>query len=398
MKKLVVQGLNKSFGMVQALKDVNLELEAGKMLAVLGPSGCGKTTLLRSIAGFETPNSGKIFVDERCLFDGRKGVKPEQRKIGYVPQHGVLFPHLSVEKNIAFGLHSMGLSRAKKSQRVQEMLELVGMPGLSQRMPHELSGGQQQRIALARALAPSPSLVLLDEPFSALDAGLRQSLREEVRLMLAQIDATAIIVTHDQEEALSMADSVAVMRQGACIQVASPTDIYQYPADVEVAQFVGEATLIPASLIDQSKTITAASDKQIFYPAKEATGDSAFAVAEEIALSTVTQPVQTQACCALGELSLSSYSKVKSGQALVMIRPEQFLLCPPETAQITGQIQKITYCGHSTLLQILTHPNCGAHEIQVRLNGAQKLNLADIVHLCVDGDVMAYPLLGMGSH
>src|SRR5699024_2524638 len=235
--KLDIQNLYKSFGEVQALKDVSIQLETGKMLAVLGPSGCGKTTLLRSIAGFETPDQGLISIDGVTMFGRGKNIKPERRRIGYVPQDGVLFPHLNVTQNIGFGLPK----NQRNGKRIDEMLELVGMAGLGDRMPHELSGGQQQRIALARALAPSPSLVLMDEPFSALDAGLRATLRQDVTMTLKHIGATAIIVTHDQEEALSMADLVAVMRQGECVQVDDPVSLYQRPADMEVARFVGEA-------------------------------------------------------------------------------------------------------------------------------------------------------------
>src|SRR5699024_8576528 len=385
MKKLVVNNLSKRFANVQALDNVSVELEEGKILAVLGPSGCGKTTLLRSIAGFETPDYGSIQVDNRVLFDRRTNIKPELRKIGYVPQHGVLFPHLSVANNIAFGLHSTTLSTAERRLRVAEMLELVGMPGLERRMPHELSGGQQQRIALARALAPSRSLVLLDEPFSALDAGLRQTLREEVKSTLASINATAIIVTHDQEEALSMADSVAVMREGQCVQVADPVTIYQHPTDIKVAKFVGEATLIPADLIPprQAPSVLDNTALQVLEESKDL-----LAQTPEL---TEKQELQ-RAFCALGELPLSANSAVQSGPATIMIRPEQFLLCEPRHAQITGRVLKSIYCGHSTLLMVQTNPHCGDHEIQVRLNGAQKIVPEDIVHLCVRGEVMAYPL------
>src|SRR5699024_441348 len=309
----------------------------------LGPSGCGKTTLLRVIAGFETPDEGSVQVDKKVLFDGRTNIKPEQRKIGYVPQHGVLFPHLNVAKNISFGLHATALSRAEKRMRVAEMLELVGMPGLEERMPHELSGGQQQRIALARALAPSPSLVLLDEPFSALDAGLRQTLREEVKSTLASINATAIIVTHDQEEALSMAGSVAVMREGQYVQVTDPVTIYQHPTDIKVAKLVGEETLIPADLIPprQATSVLDNTALQVLKKSKDL-----LAQTPEL---TEKQELQ-RAFCALGELPLSAKSAVQSGSATIMIRPEQLLLCVPKYALITGRYLKSIYCVESILL------------------------------------------------
>ncbi len=210
---------------MHALRDITVDVKEGDMLAVLGESGCGKTTLLRSIAGFEDPDHGEIKIDGEVVFDAKTNVAPDKRKIGYVPQEGMLFPHLTVKQNIAFGL----TRKERKSNRVQEMLALVNMQGYENRMPNELSGGQQQRIALARALAPNPKLVLLDEPFSALDAGLRTTLRAEVKRMLKRVNATSIFVTHDQEEALSMADSTMILVEGRNIQEGTPTTIYYYP-------------------------------------------------------------------------------------------------------------------------------------------------------------------------
>ncbi|WP_145474949.1 ABC transporter ATP-binding protein [Staphylococcus pettenkoferi] len=223
--KLQVKQLSKQFGNVHALRDITVDVKEGDMLAVLGESGCGKTTLLRSIAGFEDPDHGEIKIDGEVVFDAKTNVAPDKRKIGYVPQEGMLFPHLTVKQNIAFGL----TRKERKSNRVQEMLALVNMQGYENRMPNELSGGQQQRIALARALAPNPKLVLLDEPFSALDAGLRTTLRAEVKRMLKRVNATSIFVTHDQEEALSMADSTMILVEGRNIQEGTPTTIYYYP-------------------------------------------------------------------------------------------------------------------------------------------------------------------------
>lgn len=349
MEKLVVRNLSKAFAEVQALKAVDLSLAEGKVLAVLGPSGCGKTTLLRCIAGFETPESGSIHIDGTAMFDRQRFVKPEQRKIGYVPQHGVLFPHLNVAKNIGFGLPKRAMSKEQVRHRVEEMLELVGMVGLGNRMPHELSGGQQQRIALARALAPSPALVLLDEPFSALDAGLRQSLREEVKSTLKSINATAIIVTHDQEEALSMADSVAVMRDGECIQVADPVAIYRHPADLKVATFVGEASLIQGRVLGEC--------------------------------------VETK----IGRLPLAQAALFASEEAVtVMLRPEQFVLTSEAKEGIAVQVLKSVYCGHSTLVEVQTASALGSDILQVRLHGAQQFQSGELLHLQLQGDVMAY--------
>lgn len=230
-----------------ALSRVDLEVTEGEFLTVLGPSGCGKTTLLRSIAGFETPDSGLIRIGERNVADnGHILVSPSARGIGFVPQEGALFPHLNVAKNVGFGLRH--LSRADRRQRVTEVLSVVGLEHLATRRPHEISGGQQQRVALARAIAPGPRVLLLDEPFSSLDAYLRSSLREEVRRIIKELGITAILVTHDQEEALSLGDRVAAMRSGRIVQVSDPRDIYYRPEDLELASFLGEAVVVDGRL------------------------------------------------------------------------------------------------------------------------------------------------------
>jgi iron(III) transport system ATP-binding protein len=239
---LSVAGVSKAFGTVGVLRDVHLDVPPGSLTAVLGPSGCGKTTLLRIVAGFVAPDAGAVALDGRSVL----GLPPEQRRIGYVSQEGSLFPHLSVADNVGFGL-SRRLRRDR--HRVAEMLELVGLGSeLADRHPHQLSGGQQQRVALARALAPEPRVVLLDEPFAALDAALRESTRRAVAAALEQAGTTAVLVTHDQAEALSMAGQVAVVREGRVVQVAPPTELYRRPADAEVAAFVGDAVLLPATI------------------------------------------------------------------------------------------------------------------------------------------------------
>ena len=224
-------GVTKSFGDVQALDGADLSVLPGTLVAVLGPSGCGKTTLLRAVAGFERIDGGTIAVGGHCVAGPGVHVPPEGRQVGIVPQDQALFPHLTVAKNVGFGLDR----KPGRAERVDAMLELAGLPGLGDRMPHELSGGQQQRVALARALAPAPSVVLLDEPFANLDAALRVSIRTEVREILRASGATALFVTHDQEEALSTADVVAVMHAGRVIQAGIPEEIYRRPADPWVA-------------------------------------------------------------------------------------------------------------------------------------------------------------------
>ncbi|MGF1570714.1 MAG: ABC transporter ATP-binding protein [Nodosilinea sp.] len=232
-----------------AVDRVSLALHQGEILALLGPSGCGKTTLLRLIAGFERPEAGTIFLGRQPVC-GPHWLPPERRDVGIVFQDYALFPHLTVEKNVAFGLKQS--SRRSQSAppalaaRVAESLALVGLTGLGSRFPHELSGGQQQRVALARALAPQPTLILLDEPFSNLDVQVRLYLRQEVRDILKQVGASGVFVTHDQEEALSIADQVAVMRQGRLEQCGPPEAIYGEPGSRFIAEFVTQANFLSA--------------------------------------------------------------------------------------------------------------------------------------------------------
>jgi iron(III) transport system ATP-binding protein len=255
MNDLRIERLTKSYGPgAPVLQGLDLTVPGGALAAVLGPSGCGKTTLLRIVAGFLRADAGTVAVGGRTL--GGPGVQlpPERRRVGIVPQEGALFPHLSVARNVSFGL--TGLDRAERRRRTEEMLELVGLAGYGDRMPHELSGGQQQRIALARALAPRPELVLLDEPFNALDSALRAGVRADVRTALRATGATAVLVTHDQQEALSSADLVAVVREGRVAQCATPQDLYRLPADLWIAGFVGDAVLLPGTVGNAGATAT----------------------------------------------------------------------------------------------------------------------------------------------
>ncbi len=238
------EGLSKRFGMAVALDGFDLEVTRGDLVALLGPSGCGKTTALRLIAGLERPDVGSVRVLGRTVAGGGTWVPPERRRVGLVFQEWALFPHLDVAANVGFGLDGHG------EARVEEMLALARLDGLANRMPHELSGGQQQRVALARALAPAPDLLLLDEPFSNLDAQLRADVRTEVRALLDATGTTAVFVTHDQEEALSISDRVAVMADGRVRQVGSPFEVYTAPADARVARMVGQANLVAASVTD----------------------------------------------------------------------------------------------------------------------------------------------------
>jgi iron(III) transport system ATP-binding protein len=233
-------GVRKAFGPVQAVDGVSLQVAEGEICALLGPSGCGKTTMLRLIAGFERPDQGCIELDGQVIAGGRSFLPPERRRIGMVFQDYALFPHMDVAQNVGYAL-----GRRPDPARVREVLELVGLGDYGARHPGELSGGQQQRVALARALAGTPKLVLLDEPFSGLDAGLRARVRQEVRQILVAAGVTALFVTHDQEEALSLADRVAVMRDGRICQTGTPEEVYGRPASRWVAEFLGEADVLP---------------------------------------------------------------------------------------------------------------------------------------------------------
>lgn len=256
---LQVSGVSASYGKNAVLHDVSFDVHEGELLAVLGPSGCGKTTLLRVIAGLHRADKGKVCLGERVVADGNgRHVPPERRHVGLVPQEGALFPHLSVSGNISYGLrngragsagsrHPFDLKRrsARRAQ-VEALLQLVGLPGKGRARPAQLSGGQQQRVALARALAPSPALVLLDEPFSALDAGLRASLRTDVRSLLYERKMTSILVTHDQDEALGMADRIAVLLDGQIAQIGTPEEVYHSPVSLAVGRFVGDSVVLDA--------------------------------------------------------------------------------------------------------------------------------------------------------
>ena len=242
----VVELINvtKRFGSFTAVDDVTFSLEKGHILSLLGPSGCGKTTTLRMIAGFEDPNEGDVLISGESML----GKRPYERNVGLLFQDYALFPHMNVEQNIAYGLKRRKFDRSTQNNRVKEMLELVKLEGFADRRPSQLSGGQQQRVALARALATSPEVVLLDEPLSALDAKLRQELRIELKQILSAVEATTIIVTHDQEEAMSLGDSLVVMNEGKIVQEGAPTEIYKNPASRFVAEFIGRSNWLSGTI------------------------------------------------------------------------------------------------------------------------------------------------------
>lgn len=245
MAKLSLQmnNVSKAFDGVEVVKEVSLAAKAGEFVTLLGPSGCGKTTTLRLIAGFEDPDAGTIHIGNQTVAEGGMSLPAEKRRVGMVFQDYALFPHLNTRDNVAFGVQGR---KKHKHKRAEQVLKLVGLAGYGDRMPYELSGGQQQRVALARALAPQPDILLLDEPFSNLDAALRVQVRSEVRDILRQTNTTAIFVTHDQEEALSLSDKVAVIFKGKLVQMGSPFELYTRPVSKQVASFIGEANFLPA--------------------------------------------------------------------------------------------------------------------------------------------------------
>lgn len=307
---LRVRGLAKAFSDAPVLQSVDLQVAPGELITVLGASGSGKTTLLRLVCGFERADRGTIELGGRVVADGdRLHVAPEKRGVGYVAQEGALFPHLSVAENILFGLSRRlrRSDRAERAQRVRELLALMGLPAhYAVRKPAGLSGGEQQRVALARSLAPGPAVVLLDEPFSALDAGLRADTQAAVVASLKRVGATALLVTHDQDEALSLGDRVAVLQHGRVVQVAAPEAVYRFPLNREVARFVGDAVLVEGTLF--GKTV-----------------DCCFGRLE-IASQTIEGPHAPGA-----------------GRVEVMIRPEQFLLeSGPDPGLQAGNSQAAT--------------------------------------------------------
>ncbi len=235
-----LKNINKNYGDFQASKDVNFGIEKGRLVALLGPSGSGKTTILRMIAGLENPNSGEIIIDGKVV----NNISPAERGIGFVFQNYALFRYMTVYQNIAFGLKLKKWDKQKIKERVNELLELTGLKGFEKRYPNQLSGGQRQRVAFARALAPNPSLLLLDEPFAAIDAKVRQELRTWLREMIYKVGITSIFVTHDQDEAVEVADQIIVTNQGRIEQIGSPLEIYKNPETPFVSEFIGQSTII----------------------------------------------------------------------------------------------------------------------------------------------------------
>lgn len=333
------------FGNTHVLNDINLQVQHGSITALLGPSGGGKTTLLRIIAGLERPQHGSVRIGNAVVADEKTWIPAHERGIALVPQEGALFPHLTVAENVAFGLKKRRSASVK--DRVAEMLALVGLPQSGNLRPSELSGGMQQRVALARALATQPTVVLLDEPFSALDAGLRESLRDQVVDILRTASATAIWVTHDQDEALSIADSIAVLLDGHIAQRSDPVSVYQTPQTPEVARFIGETVPIDGNVLSTDEVV-----------------DTRF-----------------------GQLGL--LQPHRPGPATILIRPEQFEIVSTEdsAASAIGTVTATRYFGHDGTVEVQFSDGVSA---TVRLHARLLPEVGSSVGVIVTGRVLAF--------
>jgi iron(III) transport system ATP-binding protein len=339
---LRLRGLSKSFGDVVAVDGVDLDVEPGATCALLGPSGCGKTTTLRLIAGLEAPDAGSIEIGGETVSTAKRSLPPERRRIGMVFQDYALFPHLDVAGNVGYGL-----GRQPDRVRVDEMLTTVGLGGLGNRHPHQLSGGQQQRVALARALIAEPRAVLLDEPFSNLDAGLRERVREEVRAILQAQGVTSVFVTHDQEEALSLADLVAVVHAGRIEQVGTPEEVYSRPASRWVAGFLGEIEVLPGTLVDGMVE------------------------------------------CELGQFS---HANGKSAEVEVLIRPESLAVGTGEPADGRSSREAVvvsrSFYGHDQMLELRL---ASGRTVRARRLGFPAWHPGDHVRVWVEGPIDVVP-------
>ncbi|MGH8925825.1 MAG: ABC transporter ATP-binding protein [Acidimicrobiia bacterium] len=337
MAFLTLDHVRKEFGGNAAVEDFNLDVEAGEFVSFLGPSGCGKTTTLRMIAGFEKPSSGRISVNGRDITNAR----PNERDVGMVFQQYALFPNMTVAQNVGFGLKLKKSPSREITSRVAELLELIHMPDKGHNYPHELSGGQQQRVALARALAISPQVLLLDEPLSALDAKIRDELRNEIRRIQRQLNITTIYVTHDQEEAMALSDRVVVMSRGAMEQVGPPFQIYNYPETQFVASFVGKLNQLPGKVLDPAAGTVQCGDTKV----------------------RTTTPIEEKAGAPVN----------------VMVRPEELDLGAGEENQVSGVVESVNFLGAIVRVRLdRAHSNGAGDMITADLFNERLLELPSV--------------------
>ncbi|MBB4567804.1 ABC transporter ATP-binding protein [Rhizobium leucaenae] len=352
MTFLAIKNIGKHYGPVHALDNIDLTVAAGSRTAVVGPSGSGKTTLLRIIAGFETPDVGQVALEGQVLADGPAVVPAHRRGIGIVSQDGALFPHLSVAENIGFGMERGQADRAEQINALIDMVELDR--GMLDRRPHQLSGGQQQRVALARALGRKPRLMLLDEPFSALDTGLRENMRKAVARVLQNAGITTILVTHDQAEALSFADQVAVLREGKLVQAGTPQTLYLNPRDRETATFLGDAILLPAEL-----------------------GDGF-------------------ADCVLGRIPTDANGR--RGRAEIMLRPEQLRFSmidgTASDTQCAGNVIDVEFGGAVCTVTLALANATGAAPLTIKSSSVGLPEIGSTVHVSVLGKAHVFDVVG----
>ena len=350
---LRIEGVSKTFGSFQAVRNVSLSVGKGEIFSLLGGSGCGKTTLLRMLAGFEEPSAGRIFLDGRDM----AGVPAWERPVHMMFQSYAIFPHISVEKNIAYGLKHEALTKAEKADRTREMLELVQLVPFAARKPHQISGGQRQRVALARALARQPKLLLLDEPLAALDKKLREQTQFELMSIQARTGVTFIVVTHDQEEAMTLSDRIAVMDKGEVKQIGSPTEIYEFPASRFVADFIGSINAFDADVLGV-----------------------------EAGLLRLSVPALGTEVLARGQSGVAEGSKVT-----LAIRPEKLRLSmekPADGNAVQGRVRDLAYFGKDSLYRIALPSGVlvQAHAVNARRGdeGARVADWDDEVWLAFD--------------
>jgi iron(III) transport system ATP-binding protein len=346
MSALELRGVRAVYGDHVALHGIDLEVPDGALTAVLGPSGCGKTTMIRVLAGFHRAASGTVVIGGDTVDGGGIFVRPEKRRVGVVPQDVSLFPNLDVAGNVGYGIRKWGRFDRR---RVAGLLELVGLPDVGSLRVHQLSGGQQQRIAVARALAPQPVAVMLDEPFSALDHGLRESVRRDVRAALRASGTTAVLVTHDQEEALSIADHVALLRDGAVVQVGPPGYLYEAPVNLWAARFLGDLVELPAD--GDERLVT--------------TALGVLPVADTVADPAVPQD-----------------------RPVAVLRPEQLVADP---GGVDGRVCDVTYYGHDAMVTVnLIQPGGGIIPVAWRTSGVAVPQEGEQVRLRVAGAVRVF--------